>query len=77
MVCQNCPRNPNSCDYPCGDYLGERLSIKNNMCFVTLLGEYYFDHLSETKQTEENLDLLWEAGMYLEKYFETCSGTKI
>ena len=84
-ICKDCPRNPHSCDQPCEAYSNQNQSkslnklshhypINNEICFVTLLGEYYFDHLPEAKQTEENLDLLWEVGVYLERYFGSCSG---
>ena len=77
LICQTCQRNPHSCDYPCSTYFGEKQPINNKTCFVTILAEYYFDHLPEEKQTDENLDLLWQAGVYLERHFRTCSGTKI
>ena len=50
--------------------------INVKTCFVTLLGQYYFDHLPEDKQTEQNLDLLWEAGIYLERILRVCKGEK-
>ena len=78
LICDKCPRNPHSCDYPCPTYLGEKQLnyINDNTCFVNILAEYYFDHLPEEKQTDENLDLLWEAGIYLEKILKTCEGEK-
>ncbi len=54
----------------------EEKTINVKTCFVTILGEYYLNHLLEEKQTDENLDLLWEAGIYLEKYFKVCEGDK-
>ncbi len=57
------------------EYQEEKI-INVKTCFVTLLGEYYFNHLPEEKQTDENLDLLWEAGIYLEKILKTCEGEK-
>lgn len=54
----------------------EEKIINVKTCFVTLLGEYYFNHLPEEKQTDENLDLLWEAGIYLEKILKVCEGEK-
>ena len=57
------------------EYQEEKI-INVKTCFVTLLGEYYFNHLPEEKQTDENLDLLWEAGIYLEKILNTCEGEK-
>lgn len=84
LICDKCLRI-SLCEYPCEAYSNQKESkltnkftyhypIKNDTCFVILLGEYYFDHLPEEKQTNENLDLLWEAGIYLEKYFGTCAG---
>lgn len=57
------------------EYQEEKI-INVKTCFVTLLGEYYFNHLPEEKQTDENLDLLWEAGIYLEKILKVCEGEK-
>ncbi len=54
----------------------EEKIINVKTCFVTLLGEYYFNHLPEEKQTDENLDLLWEAGIYLERILRVCKGEK-